>query len=117
MNAESSRESACPSRASRSRDAATRSSSSRIRSFRLLEPALTTRTRTMLLESGRPGPFADARDVLAVLPRVRTSGDPAVDHELPDVRGSRSESGNAVDHVHDQMKAVQVVPHHYVERR
>ena len=82
--------------AGRSADATTASSASRTRSFRLLEPALTTRirdgppaaTRSDAAVS-RPRPVADLRRVLALEPGVRPGLEPAVDHPLPQVRRPR----------------------------
>ncbi len=93
------------------------SSSSRTESLRLLEPALTTRTRT-------PRPTSAARSSSRIsgasspsVARVGAAAQPLVDHPLPQVRRPRAEPGDAVDHVHDQVEAVEVVEHDHVERR
>ena len=76
-------------RAGRVRPRAASSGPSR-RSLRLLEPALTTRTRTSAVgRPVRPGPVADLGRVLAVLARVRAVAQALVDHLLAQVRGAR----------------------------
>src|SRR6266545_4480764 len=108
--------SAPPPGAGRSWEAATVSSWSSTRSFRLLEPALTTRIRigAALLA---PGPAADLGGVLPVLAGVGAAGHPPVGHQLAHVAGAGRQPGHPVDDVHDQVEAVQVVQHHHVERR
>ena len=61
-------------------------------SFRLVEPALTTRIAPT--HSERPGPVADLRIVVAVLARVRACLKPPVDHLLPKM-SPRSPPGRA----------------------
>ena len=43
--------------------------------------------------------------------------EPLVDHLLAQLRGVRAEPRDAVDHVHHEVEAVEVVEHHHVERR
>src|SRR5438067_2877763 len=81
-------------------------------SFRLVEPALTSRTALI-----RPDPVADLRIVLAVLARVGARANPAIAHLLAQAAGTLGQPGNAVDHVHDEVEAVEVVEHDHVERR
>src|SRR5262249_54731534 len=110
--------SASPRLAGESVDATTRSAGSSTRSFRLLDPALTTSTRIESARSSvRPGPAADRRVVLAVLPGVGAGPHPQVAHQLPDVAGPGGQPRHPVDHVPDQVEAVHVVQHHHVERR
>src|SRR6185437_8684601 len=85
-------------------------------SFRLVEPALTTRTAPTR-RSGGPGPLADLRRVLAVLAAVRTRLEPPVDHLLAHVVGLAREPREPVDRVDDEVEAVEVVEHDHVERR
>src|SRR3954454_15709778 len=85
-------------------------------SFRLVEPALTTRTAATR-RSGGPGPVADLRRVLAALTAVRTRLEPPVDHLLAHMVGLPREPGQPVDHVDDEVEAVEVVEHDHVERR
>src|SRR5581483_4462759 len=93
--------------------AATSWSSSRTESLRLDDPALTTRTRT----SVGPGPRAYCGRVLAFLARVGAGADAFVCHVLAELGGVRHEARHAVDHVDDQVEAVEVVEHDHVERR
>ena len=117
--ARSASRSARPRTAARSRDQLTRSSASSIRSLRLLEPALTTRTRTGA--TSRPGsPARSSRGRPGGPRRARgcTPGRQAlVGHLLAQAGGARAQPGHAVDHVHDQVEAVQVVEHDHVEGR
>ena len=87
------------------------SSSETTDSFRLVEPALTTRI------VGRPRPVADVRRVLAVLARPHARAKARVLHLLAKVRGPLPEARHAVDDVHHEVEAVEVVEHHHVERR
>src|SRR5690349_10925172 len=85
------------------------------RSFTLLDPALTTRTR---MPSGtRPRPVADLGGVVADLARVAPQPQALVDHLLAEPGRTRTESRRPVDHVDDEVEAVHVVEHHHVERR
>ena len=78
-------------------------------SLRLLEPALTTRTRT--LSSGHVQSRTSA-DVLAVLARVRRGGAMRASTICwRSVRGALAQPGHAVDHVHHEVEAVDVVEH------
>ena len=70
-------------------------------SLRLVDPALTT--STVSTRSVRPGPVADLRIVVAVLARIRASPETPVLHGLPQMCGSGSQSGNAIDDVHDEV--------------
>src|SRR5437763_4857215 len=81
-------------------------------SFRLVEPALTTRTALI-----RPDPVADLRIVLALLARVGARANPAVAHLLPQPARALGEPGDAIDHVHYEVEAIEVVEHDHVERR
>src|SRR5688572_27281089 len=94
---------------------ATSSASETTWSFRLVEPALTTRTAPTYSE--RPGPVADLGFVVAVLARVDTGPQPPIHQLLPELRGPRTEAGDAIDHVHDEVEAVEVVEHDDVEGR
>src|SRR5438309_3514132 len=87
-------------------------SASTTESFRLVEPALTTRTALI-----RPDPVADLRIVLAVLARVGACADSAVAHLLAQPARGFGKPGDAVDHVHDQVEPIEVVQHDHVERR
>ena len=87
------------------------SSSSTTESFRLVEPALTTRIFSPARSSG------DLGIVLAVLARVRTRAQARVDHLLAQRRRGVAERRDAVDHVDHEVEAVEVVQHHHVERR
>ena len=94
------------------------------RSFRLLEPALTTSMRSVGSLAARPLSCAVARSsppdlgrVLAVLARVGARQQAPVGHVLAHVAGPRRQAGHAVDHVHHQVEAVQVVEHDHVEGR
>ena len=48
-----------------------------------------------------------------MLARVCPAADPGVDHLLAQMRRSLAEPGHAVDHVDDQMEAVEIVQHHH----
>src|SRR6478735_2266477 len=67
--------------------------------------------------SGGPCPVGYLGGVLALLAGVGTGLDALVDHELADVAGRGGQAGHPVDHVHDQVVAVQVVQHDHVEGR
>jgi len=41
----------------------------------------------------------------------------AGDVPLPERRGVAAQRGDAVDHVHDEVEAVEIIEHHHVERR
>src|SRR5205823_912160 len=90
--------------------------SSTAESFRLVEPALTTRTR-LTRRSVLPGPAAHDRVVFAVLAGVCARAEASILHLLTDVSRPASESRNAVDHVDDEMEPIEVVQHDHVERR
>src|SRR6266516_2562061 len=92
---------------------ASRASSTRL-TLRELEPALRTRTRKRL---ARPGPVEDFGRVLTVVARVLSAAKSHVGHELAHVRGPGTQRRNAVDHVHHQVIAVEVVQHDHVEWR
>src|SRR2546429_291624 len=92
------------------RDASSVSPASRTESFRLLEPALTTRIRDASSpNSGRPDPVPDRWFVLAVGPGVGAGLQPVVLHELAHPGGLLAEAGHPVDHIHDEVEAVEVV--------
>src|SRR5919198_204186 len=91
------------------------SASSTTESFRLVDPALTTRTR--LNGSAAPRPVGDRRVVLAVLTRVGARAQAAVLHLLAQSTCPRRDAGHAVDHVHDEVEPIHVVEHDHVERR
>ena len=105
-----------PSPGARSRVPSSSSPAPSSRSLRLLEPALTTRTRTAL----RP-PAASSRGRRAGRRRARacTRGarrrSSTISWRSPAARCA--EAGHPVDHVHDQVEAVDVVEHDHVERR
>src|SRR6202011_114966 len=65
----------------------------------------------------RPGPVAHVRHILTVVPRVLPVPEPLVHHVLPDVAGARTQPGNAIDDIHHEVKAIEVVEHHHVEGR
>src|SRR5262249_10682503 len=92
---------------------AAESSASTTDSLRLVEPALTTRMPPLI----RPDPVADLGIVLAVLARVGARADPAVAHLLAQAAARLGEARDTVDHVHDEVEAVEVVEHDHVERR
>src|SRR5207248_11675150 len=98
--------------ASRDSTAVASPSGSTTESFRLVEPALTT--RTVLI---RPDPVANLGIVLAMLARVGACANPAVAHLLAQRARGLGQAGHAVDHVHEQVEPVEVVQHHHVERR
>src|SRR5438309_8752687 len=99
------------------RDASSVSPASRTESFRLLEPALTTRIRDAASpNSGGPDPVPDRWFVLAVGPGVGAGLQPVVLHELANPGGLLAETGHPVDHIHDEVEAVEVVQHDHVER-
>src|SRR4051794_11461545 len=81
-------------------------------SFSVLEPALTTRTRSPT----RPDPVLHLRQVVADLADVVPVPVALVDHLLVDERGLPAEPVYPVDHVHHEVVAVEVVHHHHVER-
>src|SRR6266498_4577016 len=89
-----------PRGAGRFSEATTRSPSSSTESFRLLEPAFTTRIRTALVG---PGPGPDVRVVLALQAGVRAAPDTLVGHVLAEERRARPQRGDPVDHVHHQV--------------
>src|SRR5262245_31020523 len=62
--------------------------------------------------SPRPAPVADLGHVLPVLADVPLVQRELVRHLLAVVRRARAERGHAVDHVLDQVEAVEVVAHH-----
>src|SRR6478672_297224 len=84
-------------------------------SFRLVEPALRTRTSPTRLE--RPGPPGDGGMVLAVLARPRAGLMAGCRHRLAQTAGPVAEARHPVDHVHHEVVAVEIVQHHHVERR
>src|SRR5437667_9675704 len=69
----------------RSDDPTTRSPGSRTLSFRVLEPALTTRMSISNPASVRPGPAADFWHILALLPGILASPEQFVLNRLSDV--------------------------------
>src|SRR6266568_1545269 len=103
-----------PPAALNSFSATVESSSSTRLTFNELEPALTTRTLKRLV---RPNPVRHVGGVLSVVARVLAVAHAIVLHPLPDVRGPGAEARHAVDHVHDQVKPIQVVEHDHVEGR
>src|SRR5674476_670762 len=106
--------SAFPRGAGRSWDPTIRSSGSSTRSFRLLDPALTTRMRIGSSGSVRPGPGPDLGRVLALHARVRPRHQAPVDHQLANVRGPWPQARHAVNHVHHEVEPVEVVEHDHV---
>src|SRR6185312_11529476 len=64
----------------------------------------------------RPHPVADFRQVLAAPRDVFAVLGAFVAHELSQVGGPVTQPGHAVDDVHDEMEAIQIVAHHHVER-
>ena len=52
-----------------------------------------------------------------MLARVGAVAQSLVDHLLAQVGGALAERGYAIDHVDDEVEAVEVVEHHHVERR
>src|SRR4051812_19785200 len=67
-------------------------------------------------EARFPRPLRDSRIVLAVLTRVTTRCQPYVGHPLAQHRSTAGQTVDAVDDVHDEMEAIQIVQHHHVER-
>ena len=102
-----------------------RSSSSR--SLSVLEPALTTRTRTARTRGVRPCPLerptlaarsSRARRACRRRPRGCRRGGACARRPSPGAGGGAlAEAGHAVDDVHDQVEAVEVVEHDHVEGR
>ena len=85
---------------------------------RLLEPALTTSDAHAARRSARPGPVADLRQVLAVRRACRRGARSRASTICwRSARRARPEPRHAVDHVHHEVEAVEVVEHHHVERR
>src|SRR6266516_7195991 len=91
-------------------------SSATAESFRLVEPALTTRMAPTQ-RSVRPSPVADVRVVVPVLPRPGPVPEPFVLHLLAQVAGTVSELRYAVDHIDHEVEPIEIVEHHHVERR
>src|ERR1700693_4251749 len=67
------------------------------------------------LLSIRPNPVPHLGRIFAVLSCVLSTGQPPVNHPLPEVSCARTEAGHPVDDVHDQVEAVEVVQHDNVE--
>ena len=87
-------------------------------SLRLLDPALTTRTRTRLRSASPAAPSRARRAVVAVLARVGAVAQALVGHRPGAAGAARvAEPGDAVDDVHHEVEAVHVVEHDHVERR
>src|SRR4051794_20688071 len=82
-------------------------------SFSVLDPALTTRTAS----ATRPDPVLHLGHVVADLPHVVPVAVALVDHPLVHDGGLAPEVRYAVDHVHDEVVAVEVVHHDHVEGR
>src|SRR4051794_36279674 len=97
--------------------ARTPSSSPSSASFRLLEPALTTRIRTRRGSARGHGPVAYVGHVVADLACVRAVAHALVDHVLAQLGRALAEPGDAVDDVDHEVEAVHVVEHDHVERR
>src|ERR1051325_2334174 len=76
-------------------------------------PGLSARIFT----SERPAPVADRRQVVAALADVFAVIDQQIAHGLLHVRVARQQPRHAVDHVHDQVTAVEIVEHRHVEGR
>ena len=87
------------------------------RSLRLLDPALTTRTRTRRDQPRRPAPSRAPPGCPRRLARVGAVAQALVDHLLAQLRRPLAEPGHAVDDVHHEVEAVEVVEHDHVERR
>src|SRR4051794_33921113 len=64
----------------------------------------------------RPCPPADRRIVFTMIAGVAASSEPGVFHVLPQRSEPAAEAGHPIDDVHHQMKSVEVVEHHHVER-
>src|SRR5215470_16881458 len=121
--------SSLPSATSNSSSARTASRSSTRLTFSELEPALRARTRNRQRRrccGGHrgfpswlvgPGPIAYLRQVLTVVAGVPPGSQPAVDHLLAKPCRLRAQRRHAVDHVHHEVEAIEVVEHHHVERR
>src|SRR3954452_7621216 len=84
------------------------------RSFNEVDPAFTVRIRT---GSSLPTPARHLGDVFAVVPRPHARPKPGVDHLLAEISNAFPEHGYAVDHVEDEVVAIEVVEHHHVEWR
>src|SRR5690606_1182566 len=65
----------------------------------------------------RPGPVGDDGDVGAVFAGPGAGREARVDHGLPQARSLLAQGGYAVDDIHDQVIAVEVVEHDHVEGR
>src|SRR5882762_1551102 len=97
--------------------------------FRLLDPALSRSTRTSdVVRLGRaapypgrpvfaPAPVADLGHVLAVLLDVALVLAQLAAHRPLEIGGARAELRHALDHVQNEMEAIEIVQHHHVERR
>src|SRR5438552_16828184 len=83
-------------------------------SLRELDPALRTRTRNALVG---PNPGGEIGRVMAVVARVLPAAQPPVDHLLPDMSRRGTERRHAVDHIDDEVVAIEVVEHDHVEGR
>src|SRR2546421_11070903 len=79
-----------------------------------LEPTFRTRTRP---SSVGPGPVPHVRLILTMVPCVLAVAQPLVHHPLPHMPGAGAKPRNAVDDIHHQVEAIQIVQHHHVERR
>ena len=49
--------------------------------------------------------------------RVRASLEAPIFHRLPQMGSSGSQSRNAIDDVHDEVEAIEIIEHDHVERR
>src|SRR3954453_20591364 len=77
-----------------------------------LEPALMTRTRVIRgAASVRPGPVRDLGRVLALRAGMGGGRQTRVDHLLAESGRALAETRNTIDHVNDQVEAVDVVTH------
>src|SRR5207245_10542090 len=77
---------------------------------------LALRTSTRKAQVG-PNPGGDIGRVLAVVARVLPAAQPPVDHLLPDMSRRGTERRHAVDHIDDEVVAIEVVEHDHVDGR
>ncbi len=81
-----------------------------------LSPAVSRARRPAAFSSLPPPPLGDFRHVVAVLVDVVLVFDKLLAERLLEVRRPSAQLRQPVDHVHDQVAAVQVVQNHHVER-
>ena len=63
-----------------------------------------------------PFPLPDLRHVFAIFGDVVPMFDALVAEGLPGIVGLRAAQADAIDHISDQMKPVEIVHHHHIKR-